>query len=612
MRNRLAGYVAFARQCATLLADNKAIFAVFLVVSLLGALTEGLTISLLVPILDNQGGQGSFAGVPYFGAIAGLFGEVSPSERIEIAAIAIAVLIVLRNLLQFSVDALSAVIPLRLQENFANRGYRALMEVEIGFIHAREYGVLFNGVSGWAKGVTMLLTNVATVVWGALIVAIYLVMMLAISVPLTLLSIAFMGGMSLVLRWLTSGPLRRAGKRSNDAVGRVNQLLMESVGGMKVIRLASAETTMIGAFGAAVRNSLEAERGAAKIQATVQPVMTAGAGLFICALLLGNAAFNASNPNAWVGSILLFLFLLYRLVGPIGNINGARARIVKYIHSFDMLNEFYRETAAARQPNGTRAFEAWRRDIAFDRVSFAYAKADAPALHDVSTRIERGTMVAIVGPSGAGKTTFISLLARLYDPREGSVRIDGTDLREFDVRGWRHHLAVVTQDTFIFNDTAARNIAFGRENATLDEIRNAARLAAADEFIAGMPEGYDTVLGDRGVRLSGGQQQRIAIARAVLANPDLLILDEATSHLDTFTERAIQDAIDRVSRECTVVVIAHRLSTVRRADKVIVMEGGRIVEEGSHKALMARRGLYWEMVEHQRFDMSDEASAASA
>jgi subfamily B ATP-binding cassette protein MsbA len=247
-----------------------------------------------------------------------------------------------------------------------------------------------------------------------------------------------------------------------------------------------------------------------------------------------------------------------------------------------------------------------------DRVSFSYQPGEKPTLRDISATIERGKMVAVVGPSGAGKSTLINMVARLYDPQQGRILIDGVDLREFDVRSWRRRIAVVTQDTYIFNDTVANNISFGHDNVPRERIEAAARLAAASEFVEKLPQGYDTLVGDRGVRLSGGQQQRVAIARAILSNPDLLIFDEATSHLDTISERAIQDAMENMSKGRTLLVVAHRLSTIRKADKVIVMDEGRVVEEGQHRDLLARRGIYWEMVEHQRLDLLSEDAADAA
>jgi ABC-type multidrug transport system fused ATPase/permease subunit len=325
-------------------------------------------------------------------------------------------------------------------------------------------------------------------------------------------------------------------------------------------------------------------------------------------LLLANAELHSDESTSWVGAILLFLLLLFRLMGPVSNLVAARNRIVASMNDFNALMQFYDEAGRQRMKNGDLQAPPLRRDLVFDRVGFAYKPGEKTVLDDVSLRVERGKMTAIVGPSGAGKSTLINMVARLYDPQQGSIRVDDVDLRELDIGSWRRQLAVVTQDTFIFNDTAANNIGFGHSNASMDRIRSAAEFAAAAEFIEGLPQGYDTMLGDRGVRLSGGQQQRIAIARAVFADPELLIFDEATSNLDTFTERAIQDAMEKISRSRTVLVVAHRLSTIRKADKVVVLEDGRVVEEGRHRELLARRGRYWEMVEHQRLDLIAEDS----
>ena len=613
LSRKIKSYVVFGRQCLVLLAGERALFATFIGLSLLGAFSEGAGVSLLAPILDALSGRSGFADVPFLGKVSGLFADIAPGYRIQAVAVAIAVVTVVRNALQYAIDALGAIFPLRLERKLNLRGYAALMAVEIAYIQENEYGTLSNATSGWTSRVTDMLSNLAAIVWNLMTVMVYGAVMLMVSWQLTIFAVIFILIVSAALKRFSSRILHRAGMSLSAAQGSVSQVIMESLTGMKVIRLTAAEPVMTLAYGRAIETLNRLQRRVAMTVALGPFVMATVAGLFICALLYGSAVVHRDEPTAWVASLLLFLFLLFRLMGPVNRINLARSRVVANMHAFDMLNAFYQEAAARQQSNGTRTAEPLRRGIVLEDVTFAYKPGEGAVLDRLSTTIERGKIVAVVGPSGAGKTTLIGLVSRLYDPREGRILVDGTDLREFDVRNWRKRLAVVTQDTFIFNDTVARNIGFGRENVPMPRIEEAAKLAAAAEFIEKLPQKYDTILGDRGVRLSGGQQQRIAIARAILADPDLLIFDEATSHLDVFTEREIQAAMSRISKNRTLLVVAHRLSTIRNADTVLVMDKGRLVEQGNHRELLSRRGIYWQMVMHQRLDLVEgEAEMAAA
>ena len=247
-----------------------------------------------------------------------------------------------------------------------------------------------------------------------------------------------------------------------------------------------------------------------------------------------------------------------------------------------------RESAERDEPNATPA--RFERDLLFDRVRFSYGDEDV--LTDVSFRVNKGQVVAIVGPSGAGKSTMLELVPRFHDPTGGEIRLDGVPLPRLTRSSLRQAIGLVSQETVVLNDTVHANIGYGRPGATREHVRDAARAANALEFIDKLPDGFDTVLGERGTRLSGGQRQRVAIARALLRDPPLLILDEATSALDTESERLVQEAIDRLMKDRTVLVVAHRLATVQHADEIVVLDNGRIVEQGPHAALLAKGGLY--------------------
>jgi subfamily B ATP-binding cassette protein MsbA len=326
-------------------------------------------------------------------------------------------------------------------------------------------------------------------------------------------------------------------------------------------------------------------------------------------LVLWFGARMVLNGSLSAGSLVVFILYLGKMYKPMQELSKMTDSYSKALVGYERIEEILETENDVKDTRGARTAPRFKGEIEFDKVSFSYSE-DTPVLEDVSFKIRAGQVAAFVGPTGAGKTTIISLIPRFYDPQSGVVKIDGTDIKRYKQRSLRHQISFVLQETVLFHGPIWQNIAYGKPGASRAEILRAAELANATEFIDRMPDGYNTMVGERGMTLSGGQRQRIAIARAIIRNTPILVLDEPTSGLDAGSEKLVGEALDRLMAGKTTITIAHRLSTIRNADVIFVIKDGRIVETGNHEELISARGLYSELDHIQRGEEVPEEKVA--
>jgi subfamily B ATP-binding cassette protein MsbA len=393
--------------------------------------------------------------------------------------------------------------------------------------------------------------------------------------------------------------IRGSTRRAQDDVAELNQVLQETLSGHQVVKSFGAEEIESNRFYERAQRLRRSNLRYVAQQAIASPLIEFFGALTIVGLLW-YMRYQSKTAGVTPGGFATFVVALMLLYEPVKRLAGIHNIFQQAFGASQKVFEYLNRDQQIKERAGAAKLVRFEKSIAFENVSFHYPSApDRQVLDSICLDVRMGEVVALVGPSGAGKTTLANLVPRFYDVQRGAILIDGRDLRDLRLASLREKISIVAQDTFLFNDTVANNIGYGRANSTPDQIRAAARNALAEEFIERMPEGFETMIGERGQKLSGGQRQRLAIARALLKNAPILILDEATSHLDTESEMLVQKALQNLMEHRTVIVIAHRLSTVRRADKIVVLDRGRICETGNHDELVNFGGMYQRLYEMQ-------------
>ncbi len=484
-----------------------------------------------------------------------------------------------------------------------NEMYAKILSLPIGFFTNERKGDIIARISGDVLEVeSSVLSSIYAIFKQPIQIIIYLGMMIAISWKLTIFVFILLPIIGYIMG-VVGKHLKSHSNRAQEYFSMILSTTEESIGGLRIIKAFNAESQMKGRFDNETRALYRETCHIHRRIAMAHPV-SEFCGTIAVALVLwfGGSLILSGSSSIDAATFIFYMLMFYSIIQPAKELSRAGYTVQKGVASLQRIDKIMSATNPIQDPEAPKSMVYAKNhlsDIEFKNVTFEYSEG-VPVLQNIDLKIEPGKTVAIVGQSGSGKSTLVDLIPRFWDVTEGEVLVDGVNVKDYKVRDLRSLMGNVNQEAILFNDTFFNNIAFGVEGATMEQVEAVAKIANAHDFIIATPDGYNTVVGDRGCRLSGGQRQRVSIARALLKNPKILILDEATSALDTESERLVQEALERLMKDRTTVVIAHRLSTITNADEICVMHEGRIVERGTHDELISLGGHYKHLVDMQQ------------
>ncbi len=504
----------------------------------------------------------------------------------------------LSNIFQYFSVLLQARVRIDTVSNLRNRIFGKLTLLEVGYFTEARKGDLISRISTDAFQVEVTVVNTLKVIFKEpFLILGFFFALFRISTEMTLYTLLLIpisaGTISLIAK-----RLKRRALKAQKSMARISSIVEETITGMRIIKAFTGRRYIVDKFDKEVKTYARHNYRMVAKNNLAGPISEfLGVAFLSIILIIGGQQVLSGSSGLDAAQFIVFLVIFSQLLNPTKAISNAFSNIQRGIAAGDRLFEIIDHPLSLKEKENPIRKNSFDQIIQFKNVSFQYDTANV--LDNINLELKKGDVLAIVGASGSGKTTLAELLPRFYDPTRGKIEIDGIDLKELKLNDLRNLMGLVSQDSILFNDTVANNIAFGNPQWGIEKIQEAARIANAHEFIAQLDNGYDTMVGEGGSKLSGGQRQRLSIARAILKNPPILILDEATSALDTESEKSVQEAIYKLMKHRTTLVIAHRLSTIQNADKIVVLSEGKIIEEGTHDHLISRKGAYQKLIEMQ-------------
>jgi subfamily B ATP-binding cassette protein MsbA len=557
------------------------------------ALFNGIGTVLLVPLMIGfLGNSVKFPEtIPLLNKMIGVFEFFPENQRSLVMFITVFILIILKNLANYLNTLSATYFSLALNRDMKLDAMNILLSVDLDFYAKNKIGDLVNRCLSEPVRVINTIKSYINLLTNSITILIFLSVLLSLSWTITVCATLALIILALLNQFLIKKS-RYLGQKISEVAQELTNKLIEIITGIRLIKSVGQEKYEAESMNHLVYKREKVALDSQKISAIISPLNEIGGIIVILLIIIIGRYVFSTDLDAFAAVLLTYLLVLSRMLPFVSQLNSIRNGISGNTAAVDLVTNFLRRDDKPIMSSGKKIFSGLQKGIQLENLVFAYPEHEEIVLKGIDLWIPEGKMTALVGASGAGKSTIADLVPRFYDPTQGRITADGVDLRDYDLPSLRSYMGIVSQETYLFNNSVRYNIGYGVPNATDEEIIAAARRANAYEFITKLPEGLDTELGDRGVRLSGGQRQRIAISRALLRNPSILILDEATSALDTVSEKLVQQAIDELCQNRTTIVIAHRLSTVQKADQIVVLDRGKIVEIGTHQELLEKNGQY--------------------